>query len=117
MAIKRIKALYQLEQQWKSLPESEKKAQRNLYSQPLLEEFKTWLLAQVNAALPKSTLGNAMYYTLNNWEALYRYGTTGLLNIDNNLAEQSMRPSLWAVKTICLWVLKQQEAMQRYSMA
>jgi transposase len=92
MAVKRIKALYQLEQQWKSLGETELKELRQAHTQPLLEEFKAWLLEQANAVLPKSALGNAINYALRNWDALYRYSTTGHLNIDNNLAEQSMRP-------------------------
>lgn len=49
-------------------------------------------MEQANAVLPKSALGNAINYALRNWDALYRYSTTGHLNIDNNLAEQSMRP-------------------------
>lgn len=92
LAIKRIKALYRLEQRWKHLPEEDRRAQRKLHSQPQLNSLKDWLMDQANAVLPKSALGKAIKYTLRNWDALYRYSTTGHLNIDNNLAEQSMRP-------------------------
>ena len=91
-AVQRINALYRLERQWKSLSEDEKSVQRKEKAQPLLEEFYAWLKNQANALLPKSAQGKAFSYTLKNWDALYRYSTTGQLNIDNNWAEQSMRP-------------------------
>ena len=68
------------------------KQRRKDKSQPLLDELHGWLKNQANAVLPKSALGKAFSYTLKNWDALYRYSTTGHLNIDNNWAEQSMRP-------------------------
>ena len=39
----------------------------------------------------KSTLGNAVRYALNRWEALARYLEDGRLSIDNNLAERLLR--------------------------
>ncbi len=42
--------------------------------------------------LPKSALGTAIYYTLNNWDALCRYTEAGYLEADNNFAERCMRP-------------------------
>lgn len=91
-AVSQINALYRLERQWKLLSEDERQVQREQHSQPLLKAFHQWLLAQANAVLPKSTLGKAVNYALKNFDALYRYSTTGHLNIDNNWAEQSMRP-------------------------
>jgi hypothetical protein len=35
----------------------------------------------------KSTLGKAIQYALNRWEALARYLEDGRLSIDNNLAQ------------------------------
>jgi transposase len=58
---------------------------------PLLAEFHTWLLAQQVEALPKSPLGQAVGYALNQWEALTRYTTRGYLQIDNNCAEREMK--------------------------
>jgi hypothetical protein len=42
-------------------------------------------------ALPKSVLGQAVGYALNNWEALHRYLEQGYLAIDNNLSERTLR--------------------------
>jgi hypothetical protein len=41
--------------------------------------------------LPKSPLRQAIEYALGNYEALTRYTEAGYLNIDNNLAERTLR--------------------------
>ena len=41
--------------------------------------------------MPKSPLGKAIGYALNNWEALWRYLEQGYLAIDNNLSERTLR--------------------------
>ena len=44
------------------------------------------------AWVPKSPLAAAIGYTLRNWVALTRYAEDGRLKIDNNGAEQALRP-------------------------
>jgi transposase len=60
-----------------------------------LEQFKTWLESQQAAKggpiLPKSPMGQAIGYAMNQWEALCLYTTDGRLNIDNNAAENALR--------------------------
>jgi hypothetical protein len=56
-----------------------------------LEQFHQWLLAQRPEVLPKSPMGEAIAYALNNWEALRRYADAGFLAIDNNVAEREMK--------------------------
>src|ERR1700722_15426152 len=51
-----------------------------------------YLQDQRAAALPKSPLGAAIGYALRNWVALTRYAADGRLKIDNNGAEQALRP-------------------------
>ena len=41
--------------------------------------------------MPKSVLGQAVGYALNNWAALIRYQEQGYLAIDNNLSERTLR--------------------------
>jgi hypothetical protein len=57
----------------------------------MLEEFRTWLLAQGRAVPPKSPLGEAIGYTLDQWTALTRYLDDGRLDIANNAAERALR--------------------------
>jgi transposase len=58
----------------------------------VLGEFKKWLEARAMDTLPKSPLGVAVSYALNNWKALNIYTADGSLAIDNNAAERAMRP-------------------------
>jgi hypothetical protein len=60
-------------------------------SRPVLERFKLWLEGQKTQVIPKSPMGQAIGYTLNNWEALCRYTEDGDLSIDNNVAEREMK--------------------------
>ena len=41
---------------------------------------------------PKSALGKALAYSLNQWPKLTRYLEDGHLNIDNNRAERAIKP-------------------------
>jgi len=64
-------------------------------SVPLLEKFKAWLESQQavhgGGVLPKSPMGEAIRYALNQWKALCVYCTDGDLNIDNNVSERALR--------------------------
>src|SRR5262249_25548267 len=60
-------------------------------SVPILEKFRTWLEVQRRDALPKSPMGEAVGYALNNWAALVRYTEAGFLTIDNNASEREMK--------------------------
>lgn len=91
-AIANIKRLYRIERQSKGLNDAERQALRQEKSDPVLNEFKAWLDNQVHVLLPKSALGNAVSYTLKNWDALCRYTEQGFLEIDNNYAERCMKP-------------------------
>ena len=42
--------------------------------------------------LPKTKLGEAIQYCLNQWEKLVRYTLDGQLKIDNNRAERAIKP-------------------------
>jgi transposase len=64
---------------------------RQQQSLPVLALLKKWLDEHKVKALPKSPLGQAIGYALNNWEALSRYLEKGYLGIDNNLAERTLR--------------------------
>jgi transposase len=56
-----------------------------------LGDFGTWLEAQSRSVLPKSPLGEAIYYALHNWQALNVYLEDGDLDIDNNAAERALK--------------------------
>jgi transposase len=60
-------------------------------SVPILTEIKTWLDAEKELVLPRSPMGGAIGYMLNQWTALNRYVEQGYLNIDNNVAERAVK--------------------------
>jgi transposase len=79
------------EQQQRRPREEQRRQQRQQQARPVLDELKAWLESQKGQALPKSSLGQALGYALNNWEALRRYLEQGYLSIDNNLSERTLR--------------------------
>jgi hypothetical protein len=74
---------------------------RQEQARPILEKLQAYLQEQQAAALPKSPLGAAIGYALRNWVALTRYTEDGRLKIDNNGAEQALRPIVLGRKTGC----------------
>jgi transposase len=66
-------------------------ALRQAKSVPILKDIKTYLEREHPNVLPKSPEGQAISYTLSNWDALLRYSEDGNLEIDNNGAERSLR--------------------------
>jgi transposase len=71
--------------------EEQRRVQRQQRAGPVLTELKRWLDEQRPGVLPKSALGEAVGYALNNWDALQRYLEQGYLAIDNNLSERTLR--------------------------
>ena len=59
---------------------------------PVLAEFKAWLLKLENEVPPKTRLGEAVGYTLGQWEKLIRYLDSPYLTPDNNACENAIRP-------------------------
>ena len=61
-------------------------------SLPILNELGKWIAATYKNVLPKSPLGKALAYCIPRWDKLMAYLNDGMLEIDNNLAENSIRP-------------------------
>ncbi|MGC8553615.1 MAG: IS66 family transposase [Phycisphaerae bacterium] len=79
----------------KEMSADERARWRQAEAKPRLEELKKWLqsLRRENGGhvLPKSPMGEAIGYTLNQWDALNVYLTDGRLSMDNNVAENALR--------------------------
>ena len=91
-AVNHISKLYRIETLIKDKTSCEKHAYRQTHSQPLLLEFKTWLDKSAPQVPPKTSLGKALNYALNQWSKLIRYIEDGELSIDNNRAERAIKP-------------------------
>lgn len=86
-----IGKLYRLEDDLRTLTDDERRAARQAQATPVLHEIKTWLDTEREIVLPKSPMGEAIGYTLNQWNALNTYTTQGYLSIDNNAAERALK--------------------------
>ncbi len=71
--------------------EEQRRLSRQREAEPILIELTNWLDEYRPMALPKSLLGAAIKYALNNQAALGRYLEQGFLAIDNNLSERTLR--------------------------
>lgn len=93
-ALARIRALYAVEAAAKKeqLDGVALTDYRREHAQPLIEQFENWLVEEVPKTLPKSKIGEAFGYAINQWQSLKRYLDDGRLNIDNGPAEQAIRP-------------------------
>lgn len=66
--------------------------ERRTKAKPILDEFKVWLDAKALATPPKTRLGNALGYTLAQWKRLTVYVEHPEIPLDNNAAENAIRP-------------------------
>jgi transposase len=91
-ALQKIGALYRIEKQIASLSLDERQEKRKELSLPLVEAYFTWLKSIKDTVLPKSKLGEAIQYSLNQRKKLEQPFYDGRLDIDNNRAERSIKP-------------------------
>ena len=75
-----------------SLNDEQRQVLREQKSVPVLQSIHQWLKDNIIQVLPKSSIGQAIAYSLSRWEKLMIYAGEGKLEIDNNLVENSIRP-------------------------
>lgn len=100
-ALNQIRKLYGVEKQAKALGPDARQALREQKSRPLIYQLRTWLDKSLAQVLPKSTLGKALHYLDKQWPRLIQFLEDGLIPLDNNPAENAVRPFWWGVKTGC----------------
>ncbi len=86
-----VRELYAVEDAAKTLDDDQRREIRQAQSAPILARIKAWLDAEQQTVLPRSAMGQAIGYALNQWDALCVYATEGFLAIDNNAAERAMK--------------------------
>jgi transposase len=84
--------LYAIEHDLRMASDQERLEGRKKRSVPVLNAFRSWLENNRNKTLPKSHIGKAFTYCLNQWPKLLTYLQDGRLEIDNNRAERSIKP-------------------------
>jgi transposase len=76
----------------KEMSGAERLAHRKELARPWMDEIRDVCRSLARVALPKSALGKAVTYTLNQWPKLARCLEHEEVELSNNLAENSMRP-------------------------
>ena len=84
--------LFQLEKSFAELTPEERHAKRLEQEKPVLDALLAWANAASGKAAPKSALGRALHYLLEQWPYLIRYLEDGRLELSNNRAERSIKP-------------------------
>ena len=92
MALSYIQKLYAIESFLKEKSADEKYSRRQQQVKAQLASFRNWLEKSVRNTPPKSLLGVAIQYSLNQWDKLVRYLEDDRLSIDNNRAERAIKP-------------------------
>jgi transposase len=90
--LQRIGELFAIEANVRGYQPQERLAVRAEQSVPLLAQIKTRFEQTLAKISGKSSLAQAIGYSLSRWEALTRYTTDGRLDICNNAAERAIRP-------------------------
>lgn len=93
-ALEQIQQLYLLEREAENanLTPEQTSELRKQKAYPILTAFEKWLDTTYPQVLPKSQMGQAIAYTYNIYPRLVRYVLDGRYKIDNNGAENGIRP-------------------------
>lgn len=100
--------LYELERRFKGLPPKQRQKMRWKYARKIIRKFFKWL--EKSSFYGKNALATATEYTLNRKHALKAFLYNGQIEIDNNPAENAIRPSVVGRKN---WLFSVSEAGAR----
>jgi len=91
-ALQLFSKIYRHETECKHLSAIDRNIYRNKHTLPLVQELKDWIDQESIKVLPKSPMGKAMTYCINQWVKLMRCFDDGRLSLDNNVIENKIRP-------------------------
>ncbi len=87
-----IAKLYKIEREAREFEPEARWLRRQQHSKPIVEALHTWLTEQRQKLANADVTAKAIDYSLSNWRALTRYLDDGNVPIDNNAAENAVRP-------------------------
>lgn len=89
--LERIARLYRVEEEIRGRPPDVRRRHRHERSKPEIEELRVVIDDALHRLSPKSAMAKALSYGRKRWTALTRFLDEGAAEIDNNIAERSMR--------------------------
>ena len=87
-----IAKIAKIEEDIKEIDSQNKQKIRTEKAKPILNELHDYLVSKEPHILPKSPLGQAVSYTLNQWPKLLIYLQDGRLENNNNRSERAIKP-------------------------
>ena len=102
-----IQRLYRLERQGEELSSEARWQLRQEKAKPVIDKLQQWLIKSLPQVPPQSAIGKALTYLHNQWEHLTCYLDEGNYPIDNNRAENAIRPFVVGRKN---WLFSQSQA-------
>ena len=94
-ALRYIQLLYEIESEVRDLESELRRRIRQEKAAPVMDRLHAWMIAQRDLVPEGSAISRAFDYSLKRWAALSRYLNDGAVPIDNNWAENQIRP--WAL--------------------
>lgn len=91
-AVALIARLYEVERESREFEPQARWLLRQSRAKPIADALHAWLLAQRQKLAKSDVTAKAIDYSLSNWRALTRYLDDGNVPIDNNAAENAIRP-------------------------
>ncbi|NBC24557.1 MAG: IS66 family transposase [Bacteroidetes bacterium] len=91
-ALELIQTVYKHERKVEQWPPKRRKKYRKKNIKPLYKKLKKWADKEIYLVPPKSPIGKALAYLLNEWSTLMVLFYDGKLLIDNNAIENKIRP-------------------------
>jgi len=91
-AVTLIGKLYEIERDARELDPDARKRLRQQRSKPIADALHAWLISKRQVLAKADVTAKAIDYSLSNWTALTRFLDDGNVPIDNNAAENSVRP-------------------------
>jgi transposase len=91
-ALRRIAALYAIEDTVRGKPPDLRRATRQVRSRPLVADLFAWLEQQLARLPGSSPTAEAIRYALNHRDGLERFLEDGRVEMDSNVVERAIRP-------------------------
>lgn len=93
-ALKEIQLLYRIDQACNEngYDTERRLAGRQQKAKPIIDALKVWMETEGVKYSSSSLIGKAITYAYKRWDNMMRYLNDGRIHIDNNLAENAIRP-------------------------
>ena len=87
-----ITAIMHEDNKYDDIPKKDRERNRKLTLKPMVNDYFAWIKEKYPLVAPQSALGKALFYSINQEQYLRLFLKDGDIPMDNNYAEQAIRP-------------------------